>query len=285
MKIVKVIGGLGNQMFQYAFYKSLAEMGHEVKLDLGGFDYYHRHNGYELDKVFNLSYKEATREEVELFVSGIPGVISNIKKRFFNKKAYVERDISYKEEVFNIDGEVYYEGYWQSEKYFQCIRDLILKSYKFRVPLDGKNLDVSQKIQTENSVGIHVRRGDYITNYDAARLHGGICDTAYYMRAVKTIGEKVPNPTYYIFSDDKEWVKENLRIGNNLHYVDWNYGEDSYRDMQLMSMCKHNIIANSSFSWWGAWLNRNPEKIIVAPLRWFNKREAKDIVPQNWLRV
>jgi len=285
MKIVRLIGGLGNQMFQYAFYRSLDEMGHEVKLDLSGFDYYHRHNGYELDKVFNLSYEKATCEEIEHFVSATPGIISNIKKRFFNKNVYVEKDISYKEEVFNIDGEVYYEGYWQSEKYFQGISDLILKSYEFRAPLDGKNLDISKKIQTENSVGIHVRRGDYITNQDAARLHGGICDADYYMRAVKTIGEKVHNPIYYIFSDDKEWVKENLRTGNNQHYVDWNYGEDSYRDMQLMSMCKHNIIANSSFSWWGAWLNKNPEKIVVAPSRWFNKREAKDIVPQNWLRV
>ena len=285
MKIVRVIGGLGNQMFQYAFYRELIKRGQEAKLDISSFDYYKLHNGFELDKIFDVDYIKADYKEIEGIVSCGSGIFPKIKRRFFSRDVYVEREVSYKPEVFITDRYIYYDGYWQSEKYFQSIDKEIREIFKFKVPLQEENLKIAEQMQAESSVSIHIRRGDYVTNPSSAKLHGGVCDLEYYKRAINLIKSRISNPSFYIFSDDKDWVKENIRIEGKLTYVNWNFGEDSYKDMQLMSLCKHNIIANSSFSWWGAWLNPNPDKIVIAPSKWFNKRKDRDVVPETWLRI
>lgn len=135
----------------------------------------------------------------------------------------------------------------------------------------------------EQSVSVHVRRGDYQTPGHYERL-GCICTEAYYRNAAELMKKKVGNPKFYVFSDEPEWVKAHLRLGDTT-FVDWNRGNDSWQDMLLMRHCRHNIVCNSSFSWWGAWLNDNQGKIVVAPDRWFGKNDHPDIVPEGWLRV
>lgn len=151
-------------------------------------------------------------------------------------------------------------------------------------PLSGENKIISDEIRKTNSVSLHIRRGDYITSKITNKFHGTCC-LGYYKKAMKLINKKVKNPKYFVFSDDIYWVKKNLEI-KNAFYVDDNVGDKSYIDMQLMSMCKHNIIANSSFSWWAAWLNNNPNKIVIAPKKWFNDpgMDTTDLISEEWIR-
>ncbi|WP_143414822.1 alpha-1,2-fucosyltransferase [Geobacillus sp. E263] len=289
MKIVKVIGGLGNQMFQYAFYRNLKAKFQEVKLDITAFETYKLHNGYELERVFDIKPEYATKKEIYPLTTNRNSKISKIKRRIFGGKEteYIEKDLKFDPEVFKVTGDVYFEGYWQTEKYFKEIEDLIRKDFQFKNPLTNKNLELSNKIKNENSVSIHVRRGDYYTSKKAERKHGNIATIEYYQKAVRKITEFVDNPVFYIFSDDIPWVKENLKLENEVIYVDWNKGLDSYIDMQLMSICKHNIIANSTFSWWGAWLNQNKNKIVIAPSRWINNKrlDTSDVIPKEWIKI
>lgn len=176
----------------------------------------------------------------------------------------------------------YYLGYWQTEKYFSDIRSKILEAFTFP-PLaeDNKNQVTIESIRRKNSISIHVRRGDYMKIGNTQ----GICTPDYYVKALKMMLEKTKPDVFLVFSDGIEWCKENLSeyFGDTpVVYVDWNTGPESFRDIQLMSNCKHNIIANSSFSWWGAWLNQNGSKIVIAPSRWMNNKGWADIIPQSW---
>lgn len=270
MKIVKVEAGLGNQMFQYALYRKLSTIYKDVKIDISEYMIHNDHNGYELERVFGVKAKIATKEEVKKLTS---------KKNNY----YKEKKFSYDEEVLNIDGDVYYEGLWQTEKYFKNIEGIIRNDFKFSSPLTGKNLEIANMIKERQAVSIHVRRGDYLNS----EVHRNVCSLKYYIKAVNYFKNKLNNPVFFIFSDDIKWSKNNIIIDKNTIYVDWNKGEYSYKDMQLMSLCKHNIIANSTFSWWGAWLNNNPGKIVIAPSKWFNYTwiDTRDIIPEKWIKV
>ena len=175
-------------------------------------------------------------------------------------------------------------GYWQSERYFGSYEKQIRSDFRFIESLDKKNKNILNVINKSNSVSIHARRGDYELNKKIKEYHG-LLSVAYYKKAIEIINKIIINPTYFVFSDDPEWVKNSLKI-NNATYIDWNKGLRSHIDMQLMSNCKHNIIANSSFSWWGAWLNNNPNKIVVAPKKWFKNSKAQkgseDLIPKTW---
>lgn len=145
-----------------------------------------------------------------------------------------------------------------------------------------------KKIINSNSISLHVRRGDYENNSSAKRLHGGICTLNYYKQAIELVASRIKNPVFFIFSNDLKWARENLELEKYKQVlVNLNKGNNSYKDMYLMSKCKHNIIANSSFSWWGAWLNANPKKIVICPKRWYNNKrlDSKDIVPESWIRI
>ena len=177
----------------------------------------------------------------------------------------------------------YYIGYWQSEKFFKDISDEIRKDFSFPKFTSEKNLEILKLIKSYNSVSIHIRRGDYLQN----RGFNGLAPLEYYQKAIEYIKNKIENPHFFIFSNDIEWCRKNLSIENS-YYIDWNRGEESYRDMQLMSLCKHNIIPNSTFSWWGAWLNKNPNKIVIAPEKWFNdcvNIDYSNIVPETWIKI
>lgn len=283
MIIIKAQGGLGNQLFQYALYEALKRNGKEVKMDLTSYSIYEQHNGFELNNIFNINIDIASENEVEKFIDNKQDIFSLVRRKVFGTKKshYIENGIIYNPNIINIDN-VYLQGYWQTEKYFKNIRTDLLKMLKFKVD-DNKNLEALEKIRSNNSVSIHVRRGDYINNINAAKVHGNIVGIEYYNNAVNIMKDKVENPLFVIFSDDIEWVKNNINIENTI-FIDFNKGKDSYKDMFLMSKCKHNILANSSFSWWGAWLNENEKKIVVSPSKWMNEIETPDIWCDTWIK-
>ena len=275
MIIVRVTGGLGNQMFQYAMYKSLEKKGKLVKLDCKSFyETKKEHNGYELERIFDIKPNKPTKEDLEKFDENNISTLFKIKRKLFGDKKFV---YDTKEYVFNKDvyklKNSYLNGYWQSIKYFEGIENDIKKDFRFKNQLDNKNLEILNEIENSNSISIHIRRGDYMSpeNYN---MYGCIATPTYYKKAIKVIEEKVENPTFFVFSNDMDWVKKNIQINSRVFYIDINSGNGSYKDMQLMSNCKHNIIANSSFSWWGAWLNENKNKIVIAPKKWINREDV-----------
>ena len=275
MIIVRVTGGLGNQMFQYAMYKSLEKKGKLVKLDSKSFyETKKEHNGYELERIFDIKPNKPTKEDLEKFDENNISTLFKIKRKLFGDKKFV---YDTKEYVFNKDvyklKNSYLNGYWQSIKYFEGIENDIKKDFRFKNQLDNKNLEILNEIENSNSISIHIRRGDYMSpeNYN---MYGCIATPTYYKKAIKVIEEKVENPTFFVFSNDMDWVKKNIQINSRVFYIDINSGNGSYKDMQLLSTCKHNIIANSSFSWWGAWLNENKNKIVIAPKKWINREDV-----------
>jgi hypothetical protein len=174
-------------------------------------------------------------------------------------------------------------GGWHNEGYFSAIKDKVKSEFTFRIPEDPENLQHIHKITSTNSVSIHIRRGDYL-NAANINLFGDVCNRAYYEKAIELIKTEVINPHFFIFSNDFSWVKANLHL-ENVTYITSNVGEDSWKDMYLMSLCKHNIVANSTFSWWGAWLNNNTNKIVISPSRFLKGDEFSDIYPKQWIKL
>lgn len=285
MTIVKIAGGLGNQMFQYAFYLALKEKSGNVKLDISSFRSYHLHNGFELDKIFNIQYSNATNKERRELSNQGDEFIVRILRMFLKHKSteFVEPFLGYNEDVFfNIEGR-YFIGYWQSYKYFKNIALVVRNAFAFPLSLlSDRNKLLRKEIQKNNSVSIHVRLGDYVGH----PLYSNICTLDYYRKAIDLIVNRIPDSTFFIFSNDTRRCLEKLNLPNCI-VVDWNSGEDAYWDMYLMSCCKHNIIANSTFSWWGAWLNLNPSKIVVSPSKWINDERISmcDIIPPEWICI
>ena len=184
-----------------------------------------------------------------------------------------------------MSGMTYLMGNWQSEKYFKHAEDSIRSDFSFKTPLTGRNAEVATLIKNSVAVSMHVRRGDMAVNPTAFAVHG-LCTLDYYRRAVEYVTARVVHPVFFIFSDDMSWVREHLHVEHPCHYIEHNKGPESYNDMRLMSMCRHHIIANSSFSWWGAWLDPRGDKIVVAPDHWFAAGfDSSDIIPSTWTRM
>lgn len=288
MLVIACTSGLGNQMFQYAYYLNQKNKfkNEDVKFDINWFNENNAHNGFELEKVFDLKIDYANLSDIRKSGKAI-NILDKIKNKIlFKKKPWYSPEpkyaITYIPELCN-NKEGYFLGFWQSEKYFKNISDKIRNQFNFKTPLDYKNVLLAEDIKNNNSISIHVRRGDYLEPQNKLFQ---ICKIDYYKNAIKYMEQYVDNPKYYIFSNDIDWCKNNFKL-KNVVYVDWNIGPDSYKDMQLMSCCKHNIIANSSFSWWGAWLNDNPDKIVCVPEKWFDLPgcETRDICPDKWIRI
>lgn len=290
MIIVDICGGLGNQMFQYALYCELIVNGKEAMISLRHFE--DIKNGkwkniplhgkcFLLDDIFNIEYQVATREEVEKLGSVGSDFFSRmLSKLGCRKQTHIKEELLKtvtKQTILSFDN-AFLEGYWQNFALFEEANEMIRNQYKFKRALTGKNYELSKKIETTQSVSIHVRRGDYLKNSLYASL-----DEEYYLNAIDYMKKYVDNVVLYCFSDDIEWCK-NVFKGYEINYIDWNNGKDSYIDMQLMSMCKHNIIANSSFSVWAAWLNSNKEKIIVRPQLYYSDIEKSNKYPwpKDW---
>ena len=188
--------------------------------------------------------------------------------------------------MFELKGDIYIEGYWQTEKYFKNIEHTIKKDFTFKTKPDKNNQSLLNQIKNCNAVAIHVRRGDYVKNPVANRILG-VCNLDYYNKCINLIIRKINNPHFFIFSDDPKWTINNLNIDFPATYVSHNGSDKGYEDLRLMSNCKHQIIANSSFSWWGAWLNNNPNKVVMAPKKWFNDLSinTEDLIPESWVKI
>ncbi len=293
MVIIKLVGGLGNQMFQYAAGKAIAlRSGTQLKMDMSWFK---NQSGlitprtYSLN-FFNVEEKIATKKEVGKLKGGIYGNLFKVFQKIgLLKKGnyfFTEPSFNFHEEVLRIKSAVYLDGYWQSEKYLKGIdSDVIRREFTLKDEFDIGDRKITKEIKNKNAISLHIRRGDYVSNAEANKFHG-ICSLKYYANAIEYIAKKVNDPVFYIFSDDIKWVKENLKVEHPIIYVSDGILKD-YEELMLMSYCRHNIIANSSFSWWGAWLNDNPDKIVIAPKQWFtdDNINISDLIPEAWVQL
>jgi hypothetical protein len=292
MIISHLIGGLGNQMFQYAASRALSlERDVPLYLDVQDFKGYALHNGYELSRVFNINTQLAGNAELKQVLGW--RAYSPIRKKLYRpqlskfrgKRMFVDTQFSTWRQIKEVPNDCYLMGNWQTEHYFKDFQEVIRADFSFRLPLADRNAALAEQISSDVAVSLHVRRGDYVANPSSLAFHG-LCSLDYYRRAIDYISARVANPVFYIFSDDIPWVRENLHLESPCHYIDHNKGDESYNDMRLMSLCKHHIIANSSFSWWGAWLNPRTDKIVVAPQRWvLSDFDTSDIVPASWVKI
>lgn len=286
MIIVRIFGGLGNQMFQYAFYKAIKEVNDDVYIDISDYQIHKHHNGFELDNIFNVNFDIASNKQIsELSLNKNRYIYRLINKIFkvdmIKKYEYIEMNDISRVNIDNINKNVYFNGFWQDKIYVEYVAEILKREFNFKHKLDGKNKDLVDDIKNNNSVSVHIRRGDYIDNSTL----GGICNKEYYLKAMEVIKQKTHDPMFIFFSDDMEWVKSNLKTNNRCIYVDWNKGKDSYKDMQLMSYCNHNIIANSTFSWWGAWLNNNNNNIVICPKKWYTTSNNNKLINNNWIGI
>lgn len=287
MIVVKIIGGLGNQMFQYAYAKALQQKGYEVKLDISEFDTYKLHGGFQLDK-YDIDLQVSTTKENDTFYKKNIFFRIASKMNLLPSKIIKENNLSFCKELLEIKDNSYVTGYFQCEKYFIDIKPILIQQFKINQSATSFTLQITHEISNSvNSCSIHIRRGDY-TNKNNVNIHG-VCSLDYYKNAVEMIDNQSKHSvSYFIFSDDMEWVKDNL-IVENATYIDSKEKRLPHEDIYLMSLCNHNIIANSSFSWWGAWLNQHQEKIVIAPKKWFEnakmQKQAKDIIPDTWIKI
>ena len=284
MVIVRLIGGLGNQMFQYALGRHLAFI-HDVplKLDISGFETY-KLQKYALSN-YNIVEKFASSNELDQFAGR--HIAENNDLPYFNRTIIKEKYFHFDPNILKVPANVYLqEGHWQSEKYFTDIADLIRNEFTLKSELNPIDLEIVNLIESNDAIALHIRRGDYVTNPQTKQFHG-TCSLDYYRTSAKLIADRTIKPHFFIFSDDPMWVRDNLKLPYPLTYVSHNGPERNYADLYLMSLCKHQIIANSSFSWWGAWLNSNRNKIVVAPKRWFNMNEhdTRDLLPESWIAL
>lgn len=279
MKIVKLKGGLGNQMFEYAFGKVIQADAYEISFfyeqkfhpELTQRDYELDFFKLQLDFIDTKEIKKLCKKNKFLSFLGIKNHLPLIQENPIS--IYNPKLLQYNEGLF--------DGYFQCAQYYENIRDKLLKDFVPNKKPNQQNEKMLKKIKTTNSIFLHVRRGDYVK----LQHYHGLCDIDYYKKAIEFIASKVSNPHFFLFSDDIPWVEENLKIDFPYTIIDYNQGSDSPWDMWLMKNCYHNIIANSSFSWWGAWLNENPDKIVIAPQVWMANGRKTDIIPINWVRI
>ena len=317
MIITKLIGGLGNQMFQYAAGRNLAHKhSTTLKLDITGFKN-DPLRSYELDN-FNITESFASRDEIYTcknmitilkktfqfsFENALTGGQENLLKRklvslkemmLYNRnlsfisypRVYRQPHFHFDPNFYDLPNDTYLIGYWQSEKYFKNIEQIIKTEFTPCIPLKGNNLEMAHRIKENESVSVHFRCGDYLNNPNTATFHGNL-KLDYYLKCIKIITEKLHKPHFFLFSDDPDLIFKNVKLEYPFTYVSHNDATTSFEDIHLMSMCKHNIISNSTFSWWAAWLNINPEKIVLCPKRWFKKLNINtfDLIPKKWLKV
>jgi hypothetical protein len=294
MIIVQLAGGLGNQMFQYAAGRSLASA-RKVEMRYDATGWFKSGNAkptlreYSLD-CFNITSPQASPLRIASFkvMARYGGWMFDMLGevgRHHRPIVYHEPHLHFDDAFFELSTNAYVVGYWLSEKYFRMISDDIRREFSWKVPQTGRNREIAHLIRSTVSVGLHVRRGDFVSDAETNKIIG-TCSLDYYHKSVAEIGNRFRNPHFFIFSDDIKWVKDNVEIDFPVVYVENNFSAP-FEDMRLMSQCKHNIIANSSFSWWAAWLNTNPEKVVLAPGVWFNERAIStiDLIPDNWTIV
>jgi hypothetical protein len=283
--IVEIVGGLGNQMFQYAAARSLAErLETSVGLDLRRFDTYCLRkpalHHLQIDAKPMLPQEMRRYPQAMLQAAGrLPPAI----RQWLG--CYREPSLAFDRGFESLGRPLHLSGYFQSERYFYAIRDTLQSEFVPTDSLNEPNASLIMHMQRCNSVSLHVRRGDYVTVLQNQHIHGS-CSPAYYQRAIDVMQTEIGPATWFVFSDDIDWVRLNLPLPTTVVYVEGNIDRPEW-DIHLMAQCRHNICANSSFSWWGAWLNNNPNKRVIVPAVWFATQllDASDIVPTSWIRV
>ena len=290
MIVVQLNGGLGNQLFQYALGRKLALCRNsDLRFDLRAFD--HQGRQYKLGH-YNVFGSPADPFELSnnlwwgkrSFFTRPLGLLDNLRP-YYRRHKISEISNVYDENILKAPPDVYISGYWQSEKYFKDIRSTLQKEIVLKDPLPQESQQLRNTIMNCESVSLHVRRGDYVTNRKTNEIHG-ILPLEYYHEAVGLISNQIQSPEYFIFSDDISWAREKLRIHGKVNFVEDGGNERDHEDLILMSQCKHHIIANSSFSWWGAWLCQNSDKKVIAPRRWYKiDIDTRDLIPEDWTRL
>lgn len=288
--VIRLVGGLGNQMFQYAAARAVAlRSGAELRLDLSWFSTVSdRH--YALGP---LSVSANTLGDIPQ--KGTAGHLLRTtqyrlarytEKYFLRRPVFLEKHFHFDPAMLDVRAPVRLEGYFQSEKYFLECRDLITSEFKVASPPGHLAQAMLEKMATHDAICLHVRRGDYAANATTNAFHG-LCSLDYYHRGLSIASEGLPNPHCYVFSDDPEWVRANFFPALPMTVVDIHGPHEAHEDLRLMAACKHFVIANSSFSWWAGWLGGNSKKIVVAPSRWFQAGNAdtKDLIPTEWVKL
>lgn len=292
MIICNLIGGLGNQMFQYACGTAVSiRTKQPLRIATDQFQNYTLHNGFELQRVFHVDTPIATDTELKDML----GWQSSTRFRYLfvrpftrwscSKRCCIEPHFQYWPAIRDWTGPAYMHGYWQSEQYFSDVADRVRQAFRFRQSWDDADLAVRLKMGLQPSASLHVRRGDYTSAKNQSMY--AQCDIGYYQTAIQLLRKRVPDVKIFAFSDDPDWVISQLvpKFGE-MEIVRHNTGMRSANDMRLMSSADHHIIANSSFSWWGAWLNPDPDKIVIAPKSWFvDGKKDTDLIPSSWIRI
>ena len=301
MLIIKIKWWLWNQMFQYAYIRALSlRTNNPFLLDVKEYDYY-KYRNYELWELFNIKWNICKDENLKFYqrlysTNKYFNFLCTKAKDFslkFNTNHFVEKDMLNNKKWENsiIDNkflsikEGYIEWYFQSLKYFEDFEDTIIKDFTFKKELSEKSREIVNDIENSESVSIHVRRWDYL-NKEYIDTYW-VCSIEYFYKWIDIIKRQTNSPLkFFVFSDDINWCRANLKQ-DDIYYIDRNTWKDSWQDMALMSKCKHNIIANSSFSWWWAELNRNPDKIVIAPKERYKKKDVyqNDIIPNSWTKL
>ncbi len=294
MIIVRLIGGLGNQLFQYAIARHIAEIhGTVLKLDISGFETYKLHK-YSLWP-FNIQENFASPEEVAALTIRKQGIPERVLRRALRCSSelaptYIrEKHFHFDPEILNLPDGIYLEGYWQSEMYFKHIESIIRQEFTVKTPQEDTDKRVAEQITSCQSVSLHIRRQDYVSNIETKQAHG-ICGVDYFLHCVGNLIRVANNPHFFVFSDEPEWARDNLELFYETTFVHHNGADKNYEDLRLMSQCNHHIISNSTFSWWGAWLNQHSEKVVLAPRQWFGKerqasRNMNDLLPDSWVKL
>ncbi len=297
MIIVQLLGGMGNQMFQYALGKHLSIKNNAaLKLDTSTLlDWAPgRHlvnRSFDLD-IFNINIEIATKKDISRYSTQLmtrpEKVIFHLKRKLNINPAYKEKAFNYDEAVLQLKDDQYLAGLWQSYKYFEEIDTQIRSDFQVKEPISNNSAEIEQQIKQTNSVCINIRRTDYVSVKQTADVLGFI-GLEYYRDAIGLLKNKITDLNIFVFSDDIEWCKQNLNTGTiPITYVDHSHAGKKFGDyFQLMQACKHFIIPNSTFAWWAAWLNTSKNKIVIAPKKWMNDTSinTKDLVPASWIRI
>jgi hypothetical protein len=289
MIITHLLGGLGNQMFQYAAGRALAyQLDTELKMDISSFERYNprQYNLFPFGIIEHFATSDDISRVQKPLSVRLMSPLTLWKKNLFGAIPIIpvkEKCVDFDPKILELPDNVYLDGYWQSEKYFKDIEGIIRNEFRIKITPDPLNKTIAEQIAQVESVSIHVRRGDYVSNPHTNRVHG-VCDQTYFQKAIEKIGTIIDTPHFYVFSDDFRWAKTNITANEPIHFVTHNDASKNYEDLRLMSTCKHHIIANSSFSWWGAWLDPNKNKCIIAPKNWFRneKFSLEDRFPSEW---
>ena len=277
--IIRFSGGLGNQLFQYALYRKLLFLGKQVKADIRDYEMGREKRPFLLEKIgIRMDYIDD--EDIARYSLNNP-LMNSIKAKLGIVTNYSEKEsYIFDPNVLQLE-DAYIRGYWQCPHYYDDIRDILLKDIEFPQMSNNKEA-IRETMGKQNSVSIHVRMGDYLYFPDR---YGGICDKEYYRRALDIIESRVEDPIYYGFSDDIERAKDLLRFKDKIKWMEPSPGTVTYDDMNLMRSCKHSIIANSSYSWWGAYLGYAPQRVVIAPVKWINTYRDCEIWCDEWIKA